>query len=65
MKYITIKKYPYKGFYVVDNKQKHADYCGWNLIITICCYLWYLGLNPKYAFWLSLKLNKLFRGKIN
>lgn len=50
MKYITIKKYPFKGFYVFDTKLKCADYCGWNLFLALQTYAWYLGLNPKYAY---------------
>ena len=60
MKYITIRKYPFKGLYVVDSKAKYADYCGWKFAVAFCTWLWYLGLNPKYAFWLPLKFPKLF-----
>ena len=63
MKYITIKKHPFKGFYVVDTKVKHSDYCGWNIITAICVLFWYFGLNPKYAFWIPVKLDKLFNKK--
>jgi hypothetical protein len=59
MKYITIRKYPFKGFYVVDTKTKCADYCRWNLFLAIETFIWYLGVNPKYAF-LHLRIKKIF-----
>ena len=62
MKYITIRKKPEAGFYVVDTKQKFEDYCGWKPLNTFMTWLWYLGLPPKYAF-AYLKLGKLFKSK--
>ena len=50
MKYITIKNDHLPGFYVIDSKARHSDYCGWNLFLAIEIWLWYLGLKPKYAF---------------
>ena len=55
MKYITIRKYPFWGIYVVDTKLKCADYCHWNIIAALETFIWYLGINPKYAF-VSLRI---------
>lgn len=60
MKYITIKKYPFWGIYVGDTKLKCADYCGWNPILALETFIWYLGVNPKYAF-LHLRIKRFFK----
>ena len=60
MIYVTIRKHPFKGFYVVSTKYKCSDYCGWDIILVIEVLLWYLGVNPKYAFF-SVPIKRLFK----
>ena len=49
------------GFCVTDTKARHTDVCGLNPFLAFSTWLWYLGVNPKYAFWwirLKKKKNK-------
>lgn len=64
MVYITIKKYPFWGFYVVNTKLRCADYCHWNLFVALQYFAWHLGVNPKYAF-VSVRIKKWIRKTFN
>lgn len=39
------------GFYVKDTRRKVTEICGNDPFYAFHMWLWYLGLNPKYAFW--------------
>lgn len=49
------------GWIVTDTKAKHSDLCGKGWIgfaNSIRCYLWYLGVTAKIAFYSFKKKNK-------